>query len=110
MKFTKIAAPAFAAAALAFGASAVAQSGPEIVSFYGVEAGPPVNMFCVTANPEAVGLPCIILADGNPVTSFPLLPGPNFVLAPYMGPTTEWTATGPGILGKSILQEGLGIN
>jgi hypothetical protein len=113
MRTLKLVAPALAALGFAF--TAVAQADflkIPLIDFFGSLApspnGPVIN-FCVVADLLSTGDECMILADGVPVTSLTLLPGPNFFTLPATGAMT-YTATGPEILERNTHPDNPGIN
>lgn len=109
MRVSKLVATPVAALAL-FAGAAIAGDLATIESFSAVNSTPCSTVLCIVPSPEAVGLICNVSANGVPVAAVPLMPGPNFVAAPAFGPATCYTASGPGIQGKSILEEGTGLN
>lgn len=99
MRVSKLVATPVAALAL-FAGAAVAGDLATIDSFDAVNSTSMSTVLRIVPSPQAVGQICIVSANGLPVASVPLTPGPNFVVAPAFGPATSYTATGPGIEGK----------
>ena len=93
-----------------FAATAAVAAELATVDLTVVNSTPTSAMLCVVPSPAAVGQPCTLTANGMPVASFVLQPGGNYRVVPSFGPATIYAATGPGIEGKSILEEGLGLN
>jgi hypothetical protein len=124
MRFFKLAAPALVgfASMVALSAQAAEEgfvppppppAGLQLCDFYAVNGdahAPGMDwMLNVVSSPMTDGMMVTITADGVPVGSLCLLPGDNWISIADTGATTL-TVSGAGIEGKSILQEGWGIN
>ena len=57
---------------------------------------------------DAVGSTCYITGNGTVLAAFAIAPGTNVVTVP--AGASEYTAAGPTVDGKSVLQDGVGLN
>jgi hypothetical protein len=84
--------------AFALGAAAHADGLATLDSFTATSLVPlPSVNLCVMASGPAVGQPCLLTENGIQVGFMVLIAGPNNSLAPNMGPSALFTASGPGI-------------
>ena len=110
MRVSKLVATPVAALTLFVAGAAIAGDLATIQTFDAVNSTPCATVLCIVPSPEAVGRVCNVSANGLPVASVPLMPGPNFVVAPAFGPATSYTASGPGIGPSSCHPDNPGIN
>lgn len=110
MRILKSFAMPLAAIALFAGTVAVAADLATIDSFKAVDSTPCSTLLCIVPSPAAVGRVCNVTANGVPVATVLLAPGPNMVAAPSFGPATCYAATGPGLDAAALHPDNPGIN
>lgn len=102
MRFTNFAAPVLASLAIAASAVAIADDPA------GTGSDDSTVTVVVYASDDALGTSCVISCDGDALATAALVPGANYIEILDTG--TPVAVEGEEVLGRSILDEGEGLN